>query len=89
MADSRLARQLRKSAIERGQNALIFSPTSYLNEGLNHSDRYFYEILDGVIYSPRAELDHKVGNVTDYMGDICPKDGYDGASAIPFEDRKP
>ena len=75
--------------LERGQNALIFGPTSYLNEGLNHSDRYFYEILDGVIYSPRAELDHKVGNVTDYMGDICPKDGYDGASAIPFEDRKP
>ena len=82
-------REMNGIDVERGQNAMIFGATSYLNEGLNHSDRYFYEIVDGVIYSPRAEADHQVGSITDYMGDICQKDGYDGASAIPVDQWKP
>jgi len=74
---------------ERGENGWIFSPTSFDNEGMNHSDRYFYEIFDGVIWSPRAEIDHRVGNVTEYMGNYCPVEGYNGNSAIPEADRKP
>ena len=74
---------------ERGENAWIFSPVSYNNEGMNYSDRYFYDIVDGVIWSPRAELDHKVGNVTDYLGNLCPTGGYDGNSAIPSQDLHP
>lgn len=82
-------RGLRGIETERGQNAWIFSPVSFNNEGMNHSNRYFYEIVDGIIWSPRAELDHKVGNVTEYMGNLCPKDGYDGHSAIPVGDGQP
>ena len=82
-------RGMRGIDIERGENGWIFSPVSFNNEGLNYSDRYFYEVVDGVIWSPRAELDHKVGNVTDYRGNFCPKDGYDGNSAIPVGERKP
>ena len=38
---------------------------------------------------PAIEADHQVGSITDYMGDICQKDGYDGASAIPVDQWKP
>jgi len=82
-------RGMRGIELERGENAWIFSPVSFNNEGMNYSDRYFYEIVDAVIWSPRAELDYKVGNVTDYMGNFCPKEGYDGYSAIPVGQRKP
>jgi hypothetical protein len=75
--------------VERGENGWIFSPTSFDNGGMNYSNKYFYEIVDGVIWSPRAELDHKVGNVTDYMGNFCPTEGYDGNSAIPDTEKKP
>jgi hypothetical protein len=63
---------------ERGENAWIFSPLSFNNEGMNYSDEYFYEIVDGVIWSPRAEAEHKVGDETE-----------DGYSAIPLGDRRP
>jgi hypothetical protein len=46
-------------------------PNSYDNEGMNHSDHYFYEVADAVIYSPRAPIDHHVGAVTDYLPQYC------------------
>jgi hypothetical protein len=74
---------------ERGQNAWIFSPVSFNNEGMNYTDRYFYEVVDGVIWSPRAEAEHKAGEVVEYLGNLCPNAGYDGYSAIPLDDRHP
>lgn len=65
--------------LEKGQNAWIFGPSAYDSEGMNYSDRYFYQIADAVIYSPRAHLDYHVKNVTDYLPDVCASN-YDGNS---------
>lgn len=68
--------------VERGQNGWIFGPNAYDNEGMNWSDKYFYEVADGVIYSPRAHIDHHLGNVTDYLPEVC-SGSYDGNSLLP------
>jgi hypothetical protein len=48
---------------------------------MNYSDQYFYQIADAVIYSPRAQLDHHVGQVTDYLPTACSR-SYDGHSLL-------
>jgi hypothetical protein len=65
--------------LERGQSGWLFGPNAYDNEGMNYSDRYFYQITNAVIYSPRAHLDHHVENVTDYLPNVC-SGNYDGNS---------
>jgi hypothetical protein len=74
--------------VERGENGWIFGPTSFENEGMNYNDRYFYEIVDGVIYSPRAPIDYHVGSVTDYLPAVCPSP-YDGQSLLPEGAKNP
>jgi hypothetical protein len=74
--------------LEKGQNGWIFGPTAYDNEGMNYSDRYFYQIADAVVYSPRAQGDHHVGSVTDYLPEAC-SGTYDGNSLLPAGAKNP
>jgi hypothetical protein len=74
--------------VEKGENGWIFGPTAYDNEGMNWSDKYFYEIADGVIYSPRAHVDHHLGSVTDYLPQAC-SESYDGNSLLPADKKNP
>ena len=74
--------------LEKGQNGWIFGPAAYDNEGMNHSDRYFYQISDGIVYSPRAQVDYHVGKVTDYLPKVC-SGSYDGNSLLPASAKNP
>jgi hypothetical protein len=81
-------RDMKGIDLERGQNGWIFSAVSYDNGGQNHSDRYFYEIFDSVIYSPRAEVEHKIPDVTENLPEVC-TGNYNGNSLLPANERKP
>lgn len=66
--------------LERGENAWLFSRVfNNTNEGMNHSDQYFYKMVDGIVFSPKAHVDKKLKPIiADYLPGICSPPNYDG-----------
>ena len=74
--------------LEKGENGWLFGPTAYDNEGMNYSERYFYQIVDVVIYSPSAQVDDHIEDVTKYLPHVC-SGNYDGNSLLPAGAKNP
>jgi hypothetical protein len=77
-------RNLQGVETQQNQNAFLFSPVGYSNEGLNYTDTR-YRNFDGIVYSPNASRDTRVTSVSTNMGATCPNGSYDGNSLYPHK----
>jgi hypothetical protein len=83
-------RHLRGLELERGEDAWLFSQVFHLNsEGMFHSDRYFYDMFDAVVYTPNARQMYELKQLTaDYLPGICTGKNYDGISLLLSKELK-